>query len=259
MDKNEYGKRMKLKERVGYTYLKYLLTGVFSAVLVMGYAQEVEKKQEEKRQPSEQQDENQPAIIESMDVVREYRPILADAVKIRQTPDMSFDRQALELELRKIAAARYFAKNIFKQAYYDDVLKRHADASQNNIDNYRIGYLAYQAREYERAASIMKKVTTSDAFYQSSLITLGHIALESGDKQGASNAFAHASKLDLDPILKVDGLFNYAKVLYELDSVESALRVAQQYIAQKYEGRGPETRETETEETLSVDILLGTS
>ena len=259
MDKNEYGKRMILKERIGYNYLKYLLTGVFSAVLVIGYAQEEEKKQEEKRQLSEQQDENQPAIIESMDVVREYRPILADAVKMRRTPDMSFDRQALEIELRKIAAARYFAKNIFKQAYYGDVLKRHADASQNNIDNYRIGYLAYQAHEYERAASIMKKLTASDAFYQSSLITLGHIALETGDKQGASNAFAQASKLDFDPILKVDGLFNYAKILYELDSVAAALKVAQQYIAQKYGDRGPETRKTETEETLSVDILLGTS
>jgi len=259
MDKNEYGKRMILKERIGYNYLKYLLTGVFSAVLVMGYAQEEEKKQEEKRQPSEQQDENQPAIIESMDVVREYRPILADAIKMRRTPDMSFDRQALEIELREIAAPRYFAKNIFKQAYYGDVLKRHADASQNNIDNYRIGYLAYQAREYERAASIMKKLTASDAFYQSSLITLGHIALETGDKQGASNAFAQASKLDFDSILKVDGLFNYAKILYELDSVAAALKVAQQYIAQKYGDRGPETRKKETEETLTVDILLGTS
>lgn len=259
MDKNEYGKRMILKERIGYNYLKYLLTGVFSAVLVIGYAQEEEKKQEEKRQPSEQQDENQPAIIESMDVVREYRPILADAVKMRRTPDMSFDRQALEIELRKIAAASYFAKNKFKQAYYSTVLEQHADASQNNIDNYRIGYLAYQAREYERAASIMKKLTASDAFYQGSLITLGHIALETGDKQGASNAFAQASKLDFDPILKVDGLFNYAKILYELDSVPAALKVAQEYIAQKYGDRGLETRETETEETLSADILLGTS
>src|SRR5690606_28159426 len=109
MDKNEYGKRMISKERSGSNYLKYLLTGVFWAMLVMGYAQEEEKKQEEKRQPTEQQDENQPAIIESLDVVREYRPILADAVKMRRTPDMSFDRQALEIELRKIAAARYFA------------------------------------------------------------------------------------------------------------------------------------------------------
>src|SRR5690554_6661591 len=259
MDKNEYGKRMKLKERVGYTYLKYLLTGVFSAVLAMGYAQEEKKKQEEKRQPSEQQSENQPAIIESMDVVREYRPILADAIKMRRTPDMSFDRQLLEIELRKIAADRYFAKNKFKQAYYTTVLEQHADASQNNIDNYRIGYLAYQAREYERAASIMKKLTASDAFYQSSLITLGHIALETGDKLSASNAFAQASKLDLDPILKVDGLFNYAKILYELDSVSAALKVAQVYIAQKFVDRDLETEKAETEETLSVDVLLGTS
>jgi len=194
-----------------------------------------------------------------MDVVREYRPILADAIKMRRTPDMNFDREGLETQLRQIAATTYFGKNRFKQAYYGIVMKRHPNASQNNIDNYRIGSLAYQAREYERAASIIKKVEASDAFYQGAMITLGNIALETGDKQGASNAFAKASKLDFDPILKEDGLFNYAKVLFELDSVQAALKVAQEYIAQKYGDRGPETRETETEETLSADILLGTS
>ncbi len=252
-------KRMILKERIGYSYLKYLLTGLFLFSLVVGYAQEEEKQQEEKRQPSEQPDENQPAIIESMDVVREYRPILADAVKMRRTPDMNFDREALEAQLRQIAATTYFGKNRFKPAYYGIVLKRHPNASQDNIDNFRIGSLAYQAREYERAASIMKKVEASDAFYQGAMITLGNIALETGDKQGASNAFSKASKLDFDPILKVDGLFNYAKVLFELDSVQAASKVAQEYIVQKYGDRGPETRETETEETLSADILLGTS
>ena len=59
----------------------YLLTGILSGMLMVGYAQEEEQKDE------------RPATIDSIDVVRDYRPILADAVKIRQSPDMSNKRQ----------------------------------------------------------------------------------------------------------------------------------------------------------------------
>ncbi|WP_139378632.1 TonB-dependent receptor [Parapedobacter luteus] len=59
---------------------RYLLTGIFSGMIMMGYAQE------------EQKDER-PATIDSIDVVRDYRPILADAVKIRRSPDMTNKRQ----------------------------------------------------------------------------------------------------------------------------------------------------------------------
>ncbi len=218
----------------------------------MGYSQE------EKRQTNEQHDEGKPAFEGSIDVVRDYRPVLADAVKVRQSPDMGLDREAMDIAMRQIAVGQYLAMNKFKQAYYGIVHARHPGAARNNIDNYRTGYLAYQAGEYERATSILKQLTASDAFYQSSIITLGHIALETGDKQGARSAFFKASKLDFDPILKADGLINYAKILYELDSVQIALDVVQEYIAQKHAKSGPAS-ETETEETLSVDVLMGTS
>ncbi|SEL58561.1 tetratricopeptide repeat protein [Parapedobacter koreensis] len=245
---------MILKERIGHSYLKYLLTGVFSALLVMGYAQE---EGEQQRQPSERRDERQPTLMDSIDVVRDYRPMLADAVKIRRSPDMRIDREALEIELRQIAAATYFTKNEFKQAYYGRLLARHPDASRSNIDNYRIGFLAYQAGEYERATSILEKLATSDVFYQSSIIALGHIALETGDKQGARNAFVKASRLNFDQALKADGLFNYAKILYELDSPQVALEVAKEYFTKEY--ADPDAKKTENAETLLTEVLLGTS
>lgn len=237
---------MILKEGIGDNNLKYLLTGIFSALLVMGYAQEGEEQQES-------------TLMDSIDVVRDYRPMLADAVKIRRSPDMRIDREALAIELRQIAASTYFAKNAFRQAYYGTLLERHPDASRSNIDNYRIGFLAYQAREYERATSILEKLAASDAFYQSSIVALGHIALETGDKQRARNAFAKASRIDFDQALKADGLFNYAKILYELDSARVALQVAREYIAQAYADRKPDAENTENPETLLAEILLGTS
>lgn len=248
---------MRLKENIGYDSLKYLLTGVFSMLLVMGYTQE--EQQKESRQPSERLEEKEATVMDSIDVVRDYRPMLADAVKARRSPDMNINREAIEIELRQIAAATYFERNRFKQAYNDEILKRHPNASRNNIDNYRISYLAYGAKEYERAASILGKLETSDAFYQGSMITLGHIALETGDKQGARDLFLKATKMDLDPTLKVDALFNYAKILYELDSVQAAIGVLQEYIPQKKVDRDPDATKVENPETLSTAILLGTS
>lgn len=250
---------MILKERIGYNYLKYLLTVAFSALLVMGHAQEEEEQQEEKQQASEKVDEGQSTPMETIDVVRDYRPMLADAVKIRRSPDMHIKREALAIELRQIAAATYFANSKFKQAYFSKLVERHPDASRSNIDNFRIGSIAYLAGEYERATSIMEKVADPDAFYQGALIALGQIAVETDDKQRARNAFVKASRLDFDQVLKSDGLFNYAKILHELDSVQVAQEVLQKYIAQKYADSKPDTEKTENTESLLAEVLSGTS
>src|SRR3546814_11056683 len=96
-------------ESIGY---KYLLTGAFSVLLAVGYAQEGV--------------EQDPVTIDSIDVVRDYRPMLADAVKIRRSPDMRLDRQELETELRWIAATNYFAKNALKKPYLGKLLERNS-------------------------------------------------------------------------------------------------------------------------------------
>jgi len=245
------------QESIGY---KCLLTGAFSVLLAVGYAQEEEEQVElEQQRPSEQQAEREPVTIDSIDVVRDYRPMLADAVKVRRSPDMSIDRQALEAELRRIATTTYFVKNEFRKPYYGRLHARHQEAAPGNINNYRIGYLAYENGEYERATTILEKLETSDAFYQSSMIALGNIFLETGDKQRARNAFVKASELDFDSALKVDGLFNYAKILFELDSPRVAMEVAREYVAQEPVTTAAAAEKTETPETLLAEILKGTS
>lgn len=249
---------MLAQKLIGY---KYLLTGAFSVLLAVGYAQEeeeqIELERQEQQRPTEQHG-NEPVTIDSIDVVRDYRPMLADAVKIRRSPDMRIDRQALETELSRIAATTYFAKNEFRKPYYGRLRERHPEATPSNINNYRIGYLAYENGEYERATTFFENLETSDAFYQGSMIALGTIFLKAGDKQHARTAFVDASKMDFDQALKVDGLFNYAKLLYELDSAETALEVARRYV-QEHKKIAPDAGKTESPETLLAEILLGTS
>ena len=250
---------MTLKENIGYNYLKYLLTAACSVSLIMGSAQVVDKQQQDTQEPSERRNVERAPVMDSIDIVREYRPMLADAIKVRRSPDMGIDREAIAVELRQIAAATYFERNIFKQAYNDELLKRNPNASRDNIDNYRISYLAYRAGEYPRAASILESIAPSDAYYQGAIITLGHIALETGDRERARDYFLQAMELDLDPVLKMVARYNYAKVLHELDAIDMALEVLQPYIAQRYADLDRAGNNPESAETLSVEVLLGTS
>lgn len=247
-----------VKRRIDNNYKKYILTGVFSTLILVGYAQEEKKQPNKNEQASGQVDRTQPRVMDSIEVVREYRPILADAVKVRRSPDMKIDRATLAQELREIAASMYFARNNYKQPYHSPLPQRYPNASRDNIDNNRIGIIAYLAGEYERAASILSKVQPTDAFYQSSLIGLGNIALKNGDKQAALTAFQKAAQLNYDQEVKADGLFNYGKILYELDSVRDALQPLQEYIALNFKDQNSEQGK-ETTEARITQVLTGTS
>lgn len=249
---------MVVKRTIDNNYKKYILTGVFSTLILVGYAQDEKKQSNKNEHPSEQVDRTQPRVMDSIEVVREYRPILADAVKVRRSPDMKIDRATLAQELREIAASMYFARNNYKQPYHSPLPQRYPNASRDNIDNNRIGIIAYLAGEYERAATILSKVQPTDAFYQSSLIGLGNIALKNGDKQAALAAFQKAAQLNYDQEVKADGLFNYGKILYELDSVRDALQPLQEYIALNFKDQSSEQGK-ETTEARITQVLTGTS
>ncbi|MFD2594485.1 tetratricopeptide repeat protein [Sphingobacterium griseoflavum] len=247
------------KQRIEIHSLKLIWISFFAGLWGMGYAQVGDKQQVEKGTSNERWEETRASVMDSFDIVRDYRPMLADAVKIRRSPDMNIDRRALEIEVRQVAASLYFERNEFKEPYHYPLPERYPNAPRSNIDNNRIGILAYRAGEFERSASILKKVEPADAFYQSSIIALGYISLKTGDKTGARNAFFKASKMDFDRELKTDALYNYAKTLYSLDSVQASLKPLQDYLSMKYADRAPDAKKTETTETRMMDVLSGSS
>src|SRR3546814_14837447 len=122
----------------------------------------------------------------------------------------------------RIVEANYFAENDFDKAsaYYDKFQAGDQGKTQNNQDSYQIGYIAYKTGDYERAIAELEKMEEPDAYYQSAMIALGDAFLKTGNKQSARNAFFKASKLDFDPALKEEGLFNYAKLSSELERSE---------------------------------------
>lgn len=181
---------------------------------------------------------------------RRYDDVLDYALPILEST-----QQDHETEMFRIVGATYFAKDNLEQAkvYYDRFQAGDQGRTQNNQDNYQIGYIAYKMGDYEKAIAELEKMEEQDAYYQSAMIALGDAFLNTGNKQGARNAFFRASKMDFDAALKEEGLFNYAKLSYELEFHQVGLDATQEYL-----DTYPNSSRLEEAKVLLAESLLST-
>lgn len=181
---------------------------------------------------------------------KRYDEVLSYALPILQTT-----KQEFETEMFRIIGATYFIKGDLAKSkqYYDKFQAQDQGTTQNNQDSYQIGYIAYKLGDYEKAITELEKMTDPDEYYQSAMITLGDSFIKTGNKQSARNAFFKASKLDFDPQLKEEGLFNYAKLSYELEFHQVALDAVQEYL-DTYKSN----KRNEEAKTLFAEVLLST-
>lgn len=181
---------------------------------------------------------------------KRYDDVLSYALPILETT-----KQDYETEMFRVIAATYFIKGDLAKSkqYYDKFQAQDQGKTQNNQDSYQIGYIAYKLGDYPKAITELEKMTDPDEYYQSAMITLGDAFIKTGNKQSARNAFFKASKLDFDPQLKEEGLFNYAKLSYELEFHQVALDAIQEYLdTYKTNKRNEEAK------TLLAEVLLST-
>ncbi len=178
-----------------------------------------------------------------------------DEVLSYALPKLETTKQESETDMFRIIAATYFIKGDLDKSkeYYDKFQAQDQGKTQNNQDSYQIGYINYKLGHYEKAIEELSKLEEPDAYYQSAMITLGDAYLKTANKQGARNAFFKASKLEFDPELKEEGLFNYAKLSYDLEFHQVALDAIQEYI-KTY----PRTKRNEEARTLQAEVLLST-
>ncbi|WP_423146316.1 tetratricopeptide repeat protein [Rubrolithibacter danxiaensis] len=181
---------------------------------------------------------------------KRYDDVLSYTIPALQTIDEQY-----KAEMYRIVAATYFAKSDFKKAaeYYEKFQAKDNGKTQNNQDNYQIGYTFSQLEDYKRAIKELEKMDIPDIYYQNGMITLGKVFLKTNNKQGARNAFFRASKLDFDKKLKEEGLFYYAKLSYELEFHTVALDAVQEFI-KTY----PKSKRINEAKTLLGEVLLST-
>ena len=170
-------------------------------------------------------------------------------------PILQNTRQQHATEMYRIVGATYFAKNDLDKAgeYYALFQEGDQGRTQNNQDNYQIGYIAYKAGNYDKAVLELEKMDETDAYYQSAMIALGDAFLKTDNKQGARNAFFRASRMDFDKDLQEEGLFNYAKLSYELEFHQVGLDATQEYL-----DAYPNSRRQEEAKILLAESLLST-
>ena len=170
-------------------------------------------------------------------------------------PILKSTKQLYETEIFRIVGASYFAKSDYPMAgeYFRNFQKNDQGKTQNNQDNYQIGYTWYKLKDYKNAIVELEKLENPDEYYQSGMIALGESFLKTGNKQGARNAFFKASRLAFDKQLQEEGLFNYAKLSYELEFHQVALDATQQFI-KTY----PMSQKLDSAKTLLGEILLST-
>jgi TolA-binding protein len=179
-----------------------------------------------------------------------YDDVLSYAI-----PVLKSSKQLYETEMFRIVGASYFAKSDYLNAgqYFDNFQQKDQGKTQNNQDNYQIGYTAFKLKKYDKAIIELEKLETADEYFQSGMIALGESFLKTNNKQAARSAFFKASKLDFDRQLKEEGLFNYAKLSYELEFHQVALDATQLFI-KTY----PQSPKLDPAKTLLSEILLTT-
>ncbi|MBG15108.1 MAG: hypothetical protein CL853_02020 [Crocinitomicaceae bacterium] len=139
------------------------------------------------------------------DLLIEYAPPYLDSVIEKRKGEFA----------KLIADAYYYNEQYANSIPYFKEFKKSVKATRE--DNYQVGYAFYRTQHFEKAVMYLRRVATKkDGMSQTAYYHMADCYLKLDEKDYARNAFQAASKLDFDPEIKQNALFNYAKLAYEL-------------------------------------------
>lgn len=147
------------------------------------------------------------------------------------TPKVA-DRSVRKIkEMHQLIGQSYFELGNYQDAqyyleYYADLTSklREEEFYQLAYTQYRLGgkdNLAKAIRNFEQLSDVESELG------QHAMYALGDSYLKVGKKPAAQTAFAKAKRMNYDPIIKEEALFNYAKLSYELNSPREAIKALQ--------------------------------
>lgn len=159
-------------------------------------------------------------------------------------------------EVSRIVGESYYRKNKFRECipYFEKYFEEAKNPSKE--DCYELGYAYYKNQDYSKAAKEFEPLADlNNLISQNAMYHLADCYIHLHDKNSARMAFSSASKLDFDPKIKEDALFNYALVTYELSysPFNEAVNALNEYIKQY-----PNSERTDEAYTYLVQAYLTT-
>ncbi len=155
---------------------------------------------------------------------------------------------------------KLIAESYYHMAKYTDAIpyyiKFSNGGSLGETEAYELAFCYYSTTKYKEAIPWFQNAAYGkDSISQNALYYLACSYLKSGNKQSASNQFYAASKMNFDPKLKEDALFNYAKLSYEIsyDPFNEALQAFNEYLTDY-----PNSPHKEEVNRYLVNVYLGT-
>lgn len=122
-------------------------------------------------------------------------------------------------EIAQLIGASYYRTARYKEAI--PFLEKHYNKTNtfSRDDAYELGYAHYKVDSCNAAKEYFQQAIadSSDAISQNSWYHLADCYLKTDNKLQSRNAFVKASKMNFDPVIREDALFNSARLSYELD------------------------------------------
>ncbi|SEP61757.1 TolA-binding protein [Neolewinella agarilytica] len=131
-------------------------------------------------------------------------------------------------EMKQLLGQAYFEKGDYTQArpYLEEYARNNRRMQEEEL--YQLGFTQYKLNDFQEAGKSFKELAGQNSLVgQSASYYLGDIALRSGDGQAARTAFGTASRMNFDPALQEEALFNFAKLSYELGYPADAITALQ--------------------------------
>lgn len=133
-------------------------------------------------------------------------------------------------ELKLTLGQAYFElKNYAKASEYIAVYTKNNKARKEEI--FQLGYSYYKIENFELSITQLKTLDNlTDSIGQNALYVLGKSFLELKRKPEAAAAFQKAARINIDPLIQEESLFNQAKLSAELGNDKTAIDLLQAFV-----------------------------
>ena len=140
--------------------------------------------------------------------------------------------QYYELQLKQLAGHLWFDKKEYSKAqpYLEEYVQKNEKVRREDL--YELSYCYYAGGNWNKSIEGFKQIGgKEDSLAQNSMYLLANAYLKTNQKANARNAFLFCASNNSNPTQKEISSFSYAKLSYELNYTDIALKELQSFIA----------------------------